>query len=152
MMKRLSKQTILLIEKDSDSALLIEENLRQAGIGSPVVVRKSCGEALAFLSGQNGRGDGAASPHVVVLLDAATPLQDAYDLLKKIKQDHRMRSVPIVALAASGSPEEVERYYQLGCNLCIVKPAEPSLLPDVVQKLGMFLSIITTPELNELHG
>lgn len=151
-MEEAQQITILLVEDDPGHAVLIEKNLRRAGIVNEIVVLKDGGEAVEYLLPQTG---GTNVPHdrpFCVLLDLNLPVLDGYQVLKRIKGDERTRSIPVVILTTTDNPQEVARCYGLGCNVYITKPVEYDRFSDAVQKLGMFLSIVKVPGAENDHG
>ncbi len=141
--------TIVLVEDDPGHALLIEKNLRRAGIVNEIVAIKDGGAAVEYLLARDGNGP---SGPLLVLLDLNLPVLDGYQVLERIKGDARTRGIPVVILTTTDTPREVERCYALGCNVYITKPVEYDSFAGAIQKLGMFLSIVKVPERSGNHG
>ena len=151
-MKEQQQTTILLVEDDPGHALLIEKNLRRAGVVNEIVVLRDGGAAVEYLLPQaHGKEVPHARPYCV-LLDLNMPVLDGYQVLKRIKGDERTRHIPVVVLTTTDNPQEVARCYGLGCNVYIAKPVEYDRFTDAVQKLGMFLSIVKVPGAENDHG
>ena len=137
---------ILLVEDDPGHALLIEKNLRRAGIANSILVVDNGQKAVDFLFKQGDyRGDSHPAPPLI-LLDLNLPVLDGYQVLKIIKNDERTRSTPVVVLTTTDNPLEIARCYELGCNVYITKPIEYEQFCDAIRKLGLFLSIVRVPE------
>jgi len=137
---------ILLVEDDSGHALLIEKNLRRAGISNKIITVDNGQMAVDFLFKEGAyRGSGHPSP-LLVLLDLNLPVLDGYQVLKIIKNDERTKAIPVVILTTTDNPHEVARCYELGCNVYITKPVEYEKFSDAIRKLGLFLSIVRVPE------
>ncbi len=141
--------TIILVEDDSGHALLIEKNLRRAGIVNEIVTFTDGGTAVDHLLSRGGNG---SSGPVLVLLDLNLPVLDGYQVLERIKSDAKTRGIPVVILTTTDTPREVERCYELGCNVYITKPVDYDSFAGAMQKLGMFLSIVKIPERSGPHG
>jgi CheY-like chemotaxis protein len=138
--------TILLIEDDPGHALLIEKNLRRAGISNSILKLDTGQKAVDFLFKQ---GDFARDAHpapLLILLDLNLPVLDGYQVLEAIKNDERTKAVPVVVLTTTDNPHEVARCYELGCNVYITKPVEYEKFSDAIRRLGLFLSIVKVPD------
>ena len=138
--------TILLIEDDPGHALLIEKNLRRAGIANNIVKLDTGQKAVDFLL---KKGEYSADTHPappLILLDLNLPVLDGYQVLRVIKNDERTKTIPVVVLTTTDNPHEVAKCYELGCNVYITKPVEYEQFSDAIRKLGLFLSIVRVPE------
>ena len=135
--------TIVLVEDDPGHALLIQKNLRRAGVINPVVHLADGQQALDYLL--NSQEPRRPSP-MLILLDLNMPVIDGYQVLTKIKADPRTRSIPVVILTTTDNPVEISRCYELGCNVYVTKPVEYDKFSAAIQSLGCFLSIIKIPE------
>ncbi|HWI40651.1 MAG TPA: response regulator [Verrucomicrobiae bacterium] len=135
--------SILLVEDDPGHALLIEKNLRRAGLINDIITLGDGGEALEFLF-RTGE-DPLRPPPLLILLDVNLPVVDGCEVLRRIKEDERTRSIPVVMLTTTDSPQEISRCYELGCNIYIVKPVDYDSFTQAVRSLGLFLSIVAIP-------
>ncbi len=143
---RNDQAAVLLVEDDPGHALLIEKNLRRAGLTSSIVVLDNGKRAVDYLLKQ---GDYAPSGHLLppfVLLDLDLPVLNGIQVLKLMKSDERTKRIPVIVLASTDNPWEIAQCYELGCNLFVTKPVEYNRFSDAIQRLGTFLSIIKTPE------
>lgn len=141
-----NQAAVLLVEDDPGHALLIEKNLRRAGLASSIVILDNGKKAADYLLKQ---GDYALSGHLLppfVLLDLDLPVLNGLQVLKLMKSDERTKRIPVIVLTSTDNPREIARCYELGCNLFVTKPVEYNRFSDAIQRLGTFLSIIKTPE------
>jgi CheY-like chemotaxis protein len=137
---------ILLIEDDSGHALLIEKNLRRAGIANEIAVLDNGQKAVDYLFKEGAYKEAAHPLPPLILLDLNLPVLDGYQVLKIIKNDDRTRRIPVIVLTTTDNPHEVSRCYELGCNVYITKPVEYDKFSDAIRTLGLFLSIVKVPE------
>jgi CheY-like chemotaxis protein len=144
--------TLVLVEDDPGHALLIEKHLRRAGIMYPIVHLGNGREALDYLNREHVPGHGQDQPSILMLLDLNMPVLDGYEVLRIVKSDPRTRTIPVAVLTTTDSPGEVERCYQMGCNLYITKPVDHEQFSDAMRKLGLFLTIVNVPTLRERNG
>lgn len=137
--------TILLVEDDEGHALLIEKNLRRAGIANAIVKLDNGQKAVDYLLRV---GDYSGHEHPVpllILLDLNLPVLDGYQVLKIIKNDERTKQIPVVILTTTDNQQEVLRCYELGCNVYVTKPVEYDKFSDAIRMLGLFLAIVKIP-------
>jgi len=136
---------ILIVEDDAGHALLIEKNLRRAGIANHIVKLDTGQKAVDFLLKQGEYSADTNPVPLLILLDLNLPELDGYQVLKVIKHDDRTRHVPVVILTTTDNPQEISRCYELGCNVYMTKPVEYDAFADSVRRLGLFLSIVKIP-------
>jgi len=144
-MSNIQAVTILLVEDDPGHARLIEKNLRRSNITNEIVRFESGHNALDYLF-KTGEYEGSAhaSP-VLVLLDLNLPGMDGYQILQKMKQDERTKRIPVVILTTTDDAREVDKCYDLGCNVYITKPIDYAQFSQAIRKIGLFLSVVTVP-------
>ena len=136
--------TIILVEDDPGHALLIQKNLKRAGVLNPVVHLTDGQQALDYLFSSSA-GTVRRAP-LLILLDLNMPVVDGYQVLTRLKADKQTRSIPVVVLTTTDNPQEIARCYELGCNVYVTKPVEYDKFSAAIQSLGLFLSIIKVPE------
>jgi CheY-like chemotaxis protein len=130
---------IVVVEDDDGHATLIERNLRRAGLTNRVVRLRDGQEALDyFFGGTPPASDGDS----VLLLDINMPRVDGLDVLRRLKADPRTAKIPTIILTTTDDPREIERCYQLGCNVYITKPVEYEAFMEAIRRLGFFLQIV----------
>jgi CheY-like chemotaxis protein len=132
--------SILLVEDDAGHALLIEKNLRRAGLPYPIVKLDDGRKAVDYLFGE---GDGQTA---LMLLDLNLPVLDGYQVLKIVKNDARTKLIPVVMLTTTDNPQEIAKCYELGCNLYMTKPIDYDQFSETIRMLGLFLSVVKVPE------
>jgi len=108
------KEQILIIEDDKHISKLVKYNLEKAGYDCTVADDGE--EAVNILSKE--RPD-------LIILDIMLPEMDGFELCRVIKQDVKLKSLPIIMLTAKG--EEVDRIVglELGADDYVVKPFSP---------------------------
>ncbi len=137
--------SILVVDDDEGHAELIRINLRRAGVSNPIVPLPSGADALdcVFCRGAYAgrQGDG----ELLVLLDINMAGIDGVEVLRQIKANPGTRKIPVIMLTTTDDPREVNRCYDLGCNVYLTKPVDPSAFIDAIRRLGLFISIVSTP-------
>lgn len=134
---------IVMIEDDEGHARLIEKNIRRAGINNEICHFTNGGEALDYLL-NHAEGPKLNGP-ALILLDLNLPDMSGTDILVKVKNDEQLKRTPIVVLTTTDDQREIERCYELGCNVYITKPVNYESFADAIRQLGLFLSVIQVP-------
>lgn len=134
---------IVMIEDDEGHARLIEKNIRRAGISNALrhFTDGTSGLDYLFNSPEGPAHNGPA----LVLLDLNLPDMSGTDILAKIKGDEKLHRVPVVVLTTTDDKNEIQRCYDLGCNVYITKPVNYESFADAIRQLGLFLSVIQVP-------
>ena len=136
--------SIIMIEDDEGHARLIEKNIRRAGISNKLTHFLDGTSALDYLF-NSPDGPAQGSP-AMVLLDLNLPDMSGTDILTKIKSDSRLHRTPVVVLTTTDDKVEIQRCYDLGCNVYITKPVNYESFADAIRQLGLFLSVIQVPD------
>jgi CheY-like chemotaxis protein len=138
---------IVMIEDDEGHARLIEKNIRRAGISNPVHHFLDGTSGLEFLI-NDLRGPARNGP-ALVLLDLNLPDMSGTDILARIKSSDDLKRTPVVVLTTTDDKVEIQRCYDLGCNVYITKPVNYENFASAVRQLGLFLSVIQIPDLGD---
>ncbi|CAG9196786.1 Response regulator receiver domain-containing protein [Paraburkholderia tropica] len=150
--------SIVLIEDDDGHATLVERNLRRSGVSNDFLRFCDGQEALDYFFGApGGETPGGTSlatarypsrealANFVVLLDLRMPRVDGFEVLRRLKADPSTATVPVIVLTTTDDPREIERCYELGCNVYITKPVEYDAFIEAVRRLGFFLQVVKLP-------
>lgn len=136
---------ILLVEDNLDDIELTMIALEKSRIANPVVSVRDGVEALEYLRREGewaGRDD--VNP-AVILLDKKLPKLDGHEVLSAIRDDERLKRVPVVMLTASREEKDLLRSYDLGVNAYVVKPVEFEDFMAAINDLGMFWAVLNEP-------
>lgn len=139
--------TIVMIEDDEGHARLIEKNIRRAGISNYIKHFVDGTSALDYL--YNAVDGPAHNGPALILLDLNLPDMSGTDILARIKGEGPLRRTPVVVLTTTDDRVEIQRCYDLGCNVYITKPVNYESFADAIRQLGLFLSVIQVPDLPE---
>lgn len=137
--------SILLAEDNPQDVELTLAALAEHNLANEVVVVTDGEEALDYLHCRGRykmRGNG--NP-VVVLLDLKMPKVDGLEVLRTIKQDEKLKSIPVVMLTSSREEPDLKRSYLLGVNAYVVKPVDFQAFIDAVKHLGVFWAVHNEP-------
>src|SRR5580658_2246629 len=134
---------ILLVEDNPADVRLTQEALRESQINNHLNVVDDGDEAMLFLQRQ---GQHASAPRPdLILLDFNLPKGDGLDVLRWIKSEASLRSIPVVVLTSSTLPEDAKEAYASHANAFISKPVHFDEFLESIQKLGDYwLPIISS--------
>ena len=125
---------ILLVEDNPADARLIEEVFKDTNVNNKIYVVKDGVEAMNFLNKENEYSE-APRPEMI-LLDLNLPRKDGREVLKEVKKNEELKSIPIVILTTSSAKEDVIKTYSNHANCYITKPVD----------FDQFLRVITAIE------
>ena len=134
---------IVMIEDDHGHARLIEKNIRRANIANDIAHFADGSSALDYLFSDEVRANGP----LLILLDLNLPDMSGTDILERVKGDERLRRAPVVVLTTTDDKVEIQRCYDLGCNVYITKPVDYESFAGAIRQLGLFLSVMQAPEI-----
>ena len=135
---------IIMVEDDEGHARLIEKNIRRAGINNEICHFTDGGRALSYIF-DDPSGPAQNGP-ALILLDLNLPDMSGVDILRRVKGDDRLKATPVVILTTTDDKQEIQRCYELGCNVYITKPVNYENFADAIRQLGLFLSVIQVPD------
>jgi len=82
---------------------------------------------------------------VVVLLDLKMPKVDGLEVIRTLKADERLRTLPVVVLTSSRVSKDLEACYALGVNAFVVKPVAFAEFVSAVKQIGGFWAVVNQP-------
>lgn len=128
-----NKQPILVVEDSDDDFEATQRAFKRAGnLINPLVRCEDGQEALDYL--QKAWDEIHLKPGIV-LLDLNLPGVDGREVLKELKDNVRLRSIPVVILTTSDSSRDIDECYQLGANTFIQKPVKLNNFFEAINKL-----------------
>lgn len=113
---------VLLAEDNEDHRFLTMRALRDHGSTTRVEIDAVIDgeEALDYVY-RRGRYAGRPRPHLI-LLDLRMPRLDGFEVLRQLKSDADLHTIPVVVLTSSDRPDDVDAAYELGTNSYVTKP------------------------------
>jgi len=135
---------ILLVEDSPGDVRLTIEALKEAKVRNQLNVVEDGVDAMAYLRRQ-GRYSNASRPDLI-MLDLNLPRKDGREVLAEIKNDQKLRQIPIVILTTSHAEDDVVKAYDLHANCYITKPVDFKQFMSVVKSIEDFwLSVVKFP-------
>ena len=136
------QKRIVLAEDNANDVELTLTALRENHVVNEVIVVRDGAEVLDYLYRRNGYADRPPGNPALVLLDLKMPKLDGIEVLRQIKSDPAMRSVPVVVLTSSREERDLVRTYDLGVNAYVVKPVDFHEFVEAVKLLGGFWAVV----------
>jgi len=139
------ERRILLAE---DNAFDVELTLRALSghrIAERIDVARDGSEALDYLHRRGRFAERSAGNPVLVMLDLKMPKVDGIEVVREVKADPALKSIPVVVLTSSREQQDIVNTYRLGVNAYIVKPVAYEKFGDAVRQLGLFWLLVNEP-------
>lgn len=107
----MNEKTVLIIEDEEDAAELFAEMMRVSGFR--VLKTSSSAPALTLLT--NDKPD-------IVILDIMMPEISGLDVLREMRRDPNLNSIPVVVVSAKGTPTDIKNGIEAGASMYLTKP------------------------------
>jgi CheY-like chemotaxis protein len=127
---------VLLVEDSPGDIRLTQEAFRAANSEIRLHVAMDGVQALAFLA-QEGVHANAPRPDLI-LLDLNLPRKDGREVLKHIRADESLKSIPTVILTTSDSATDINNSYNLQANSYLSKPVQLDKFESIVRSINDF--------------
>ena len=121
----LKEQTVLVVEDNVQNFVLIARILGFLGIHCEW---KTSGYEVVEYADTLAKLD-------MVLMDIRLPYEDGFSALEKIRQSPRLKNLPVIAITAEASIEQMNKTKSCGFNGFIGKPIDPDRFPDQIQRI-----------------
>lgn len=145
-MAAISQVKILLVEDNLGHARLIQKNIIRANIKNEILILDDGQKALDYFFNKEGQPTEKVQEPILILLDLNLPNVSGLQVLERIKTHQATKHIPVIILSTTDSQGEMQRCYELGCNIYITKPVEYEQFSDAIQRLGLFLMITSLPD------
>ena len=141
-------QPILLVEDSPEDFEATLRAFRKSGLKNTVLRCADGDEALDFLHRRGAYADPANSPRPgVILLDLNLPGTDGRQVLNEIKNNERLRDIPVVVLTTSADERDITACYRAGANSYIQKPVDIDGFMKAIERLnGYWFEVVILPK------
>jgi CheY-like chemotaxis protein len=143
---------ILLVEDDPHDVELTLTALEEHHLANRVVVLGDGEQALDYLYRRGKFKTRAGGNPIVVLLDLKMPKVNGLEVLKIIKADEYLKTIPVVVLSSSRETPDLIECYKHGVNGYVVKPVDFAEFMKAVKQLGIYCSEIIPIGKNEVKN
>ncbi|MFC2045411.1 response regulator [Chloroflexota bacterium] len=135
---------ILLVEDNPYDVRLMKETLIESKISNNLNVVNDGVEAIAYLKKEDKY---IGTPHPdLILLDLNLPKLSGHDVLDFVKNDSKLKTIPVVMVTSSRSEEDIVKSYELHANCYVTKPVNLEQFTKVVNTIQDFwFTIVKLP-------
>jgi CheY-like chemotaxis protein len=133
---------ILLAEDSANDVELTLAALEEHRLANEIVVVRDGAEALDYLHARGAYANRPPGNPALLLLDLKMPKVDGLDVLRAIKADAGLKTIPVVMLTSSREERDLITSYELGVNSYVVKPVDFSEFMDAVRQIGIFWAVV----------
>ncbi len=135
-------KSILLAEDNPKDIELTLTALAEHNLANEVIVARDGEEALDYLLRRGRFGERPEENPAVVLLDLKMPRVDGLEVLRRIKSDDGLKTIPVVMLTSSRDERDLIESYRLGINAYVVKPVGFEQFVEAVRQIGVFWALL----------
>lgn len=137
---------ILLVEDNASDAEMTILALKKNNLVNKLLHVKDGAAALDFIfaEGEYSERDVEIKPKVI-LLDLKMPKVNGIEVLQRIREDERTKTIPVVMLTSSKEDPDIKNCYELGVNSYVVKPVEFDDFQKAISEVGLYWMIVNQP-------
>ena len=130
---------ILVVEDDPAHVEIIRRNFGASRLANRIISVEDGQAALDYLNRQ-GEYNNAEKFHMtnLILLDLRLPLVDGLEVLKIIKSDQKLTTIPVVILTTSAAETDMVKAYEHHANSFLVKPVDFTQFSKLMDTLGYY--------------
>ncbi len=148
-MSNIQLPPLLIVEDSNEDFESFLRYLNQYSSTIPVYRCINGDQALAFLYHTNRYTDPETYPRPgLIVLDLNLPGTDGREVLRQIKQDNNLKTLPVVVFTTSNNPRDIETCYRQGVNGYVIKPMDIHLLKRSIHTLLSYWFEITVLPFN----
>ena len=143
----------MLIEDNPADVDLAKEALEESKMLCNLSVVNDGEAAMQYLHREGPYGD-AFRPDLIIL-DLNLPKKDGREVLREIKEDENLKSIPVVVLTISNTEVDMLKAYRQHANCYITKPIDFEQFIKVVRAIEDFwFTIVCLPKREDVktHG
>jgi len=126
----MSDRFVLIAEDDADDRFLLQTAFEENGFSEPLHFVEDGVELMNFLKSKETN-----SFPKFILLDLNMPKKDGREVLREIKENPKLATIPVVIFSTTNNEQEMKRCYQLGANSYITKPNSYDHLLQIISHL-----------------
>ena len=138
-------ERILLAEDNLDDIELTLRVLAEYHLANKVDVVRDGVEAMDYLFRRGRFADRPPGNPALLLLDNKMPRADGLEVVRQVKADERLKTIPVVMLTSSREQGDLFKSYELGVNAYVIKPVDFYDFVNAVRELGGFWGIVNEP-------
>jgi len=141
MMEVLTPLVILLVEDDLADQKLIKISLRNEKIANDLYAVQTGEEGMDFLYHRGNYSNSTPQPDLI-LLDLNMPGMGGKEFLRRIKEDERLKQIPVVILTTSEAEKDIIDSYKLQASGYVHKPVTLEEFKEAMKKLKEYWFVL----------
>jgi CheY-like chemotaxis protein len=134
--------SIMLVEDDQIDVMTVKRAFKEISITNPVIVCGNGIEALDYLRKPENKIPG------IILLDLNMPKMNGIEFLTEIKQDQKLKLIPVVVLTTSKEEQDKVETYKLGVAGYMIKPVDYLQFVEVIRTIHLYWTLNELPNCN----
>lgn len=135
-----SKKPILLVEDDQVDAMTVKRSLREINVVNHLLIAGNGEEGLQYL------GSPDLEKPCIILLDLNMPKMNGIEFLQIVKNDSRLKRIPVVVLTTSRNEQDRVESFNLGVAGYMVKPVDYQQFVNVVKTINLYWTLSEFPD------
>lgn len=136
---KITNRPILLVEDDQVDKMTVVRALKEIHVTNPLVHRENGEEAVHYLQ------DPASEKPCIILLDLNMPIMNGLEFLKAVKNDGKLKRIPIVVLTTSDEQQDKINSFDLGVAGYMAKPVDYRQFVEVMRSIDAYWTISEMP-------
>ena len=136
---------ILFAEDSANDAELTLTALKSGGLANEIVWVRDGALALDYLERREAFENRDGGNPALVLLDLKMPKVTGLEVLRHIKSNPALKTIPVVVLTSSREEQDLMRSYEIGVNAYVVKPVDFQAFVAAIRELGQFWGLVNEP-------
>ena len=130
---------ILVVEDDPAHVEIIRRNFEASRLANRLLSVEDGQAALDYLNREGKYNDADKFPMPnLILLDLRLPLVDGLEVLKIIKSDRKLTTIPVVILTTSSDEADMVKAYEHHANSFLVKPVDFTQFSKLMETFGYY--------------
>ena len=138
MHRKITAMTILIADDDHDDRLFMEQAMRQNGYTQTIRFVEDGEELMEYLRREGRYSESNAPWPNLLILDLNMPRKNGFQALGEIKDDLKLRRLPVIVMTTSSADEDIIKTYNLGVNSFVTKPFNFNRLVEMVGALKTY--------------
>lgn len=136
---KITNRPILLVEDDQVDKMTVVRALKEIHVTNPLVHRENGEEAVHYLQ------EPASEKPYIILLDLNMPIMNGLEFLKAVKNDGKLKRIPIVVLTTSEEQQDKINSFDLGVAGYMAKPVDYRQFVEVMRSIDAYWTISEMP-------
>lgn len=142
----MKEAVILLADDDDGHAGLISSNLKYAGISNDILFFENGEKTLDFLFKRGEKPYREDEVPYILLLDIHLPGIDGIEVLRQLKADKWVNSIPVIMLSVDDDVQQIEKCREFGCEDYYVKFSDHKQFSQTIGELGNYIKSVLIPK------